>query len=89
MQGLVNASRNQSDKSVLLCPDKPFFSLIWLHGLGDKPSGFQSFFQHYQGSPVFAGARIKLLHAPLRPVTINGGSICTSWYDIRDLSGTA
>ena len=28
-----------------------------------------------------------MLHAPFRPVTINGGIPFTSWYDIRDLSG--
>lgn len=28
-----------------------------------------------------------MLHAPFRPVSINGGIPFTSWYDIRNLSG--
>jgi hypothetical protein len=26
------------------------------------------------------------LHAPLRPVSVNGGSVCPSWYDIKNFS---
>ena len=37
-------------------------------------------------SPVFKGGRVKLLHAPIRPVTINGGMTMPSWYDIREMS---
>jgi hypothetical protein len=37
-------------------------------------------------SPLFHGAKITLLQAPLRSVTINYGSKCNSWYDIKDLN---
>lgn len=28
--------RNSKDFSIDLIPEKPFYSLIWLHGLGDS-----------------------------------------------------
>ena len=76
---------NKVNKSILLSLEKPYYSLIWLHGLGDSSAGFLDFFQMPQ-SPVFKGARVKLLHAPFQPVTINGGMTMPSWYDIVDLS---
>jgi phospholipase/carboxylesterase len=85
MQGTSSVKRNKTDKSILLMPSKPFFSLIWLHGLGDSSEGFLGFFQAKQ-SPVSHGGRIKLLNAPIRKVTINGGMQSTSWYDIYNLA---
>ena len=78
---------NKIDKSILVSPEKPFFSLIWLHGLGDSPAGFFDFFQMPQ-SPTFKGARVKLLHATFKPVTINGGMSMPSWYDIKSFEKT-
>jgi phospholipase/carboxylesterase len=78
---------NKIDKSILILPDHPCFSLIWLHGLGDSPLGFLEYFQLPQ-SPAFKGARVNLLHAPQRKVTINGGALDNSWYDIRSLGAT-
>lgn len=75
----------ESDKTIILNPEKPLYSLIWLHGLGDSSAGFLDFFQMPQ-SPVHKGFRIKLLQAPVQPVTINGGMKCSSWYDIKILS---
>ena len=85
MQKALQVIPNKMDKSILLTLDKPYFSLIWLHGLGDSSAGFLDFFQ-MPTSPVFKGARVKLLHAPIRPVTINSGMTMPSWYDIRELS---
>jgi hypothetical protein len=31
---------NKIDKSITLVPEKSYFSVIWLHGLGDSPAGF-------------------------------------------------
>lgn len=76
---------NKIDKSITLVPEKSYFSVIWLHGLGDSPAGFFQYFQD-PSSPVYKGARVKLLHAPLRPVSVNGGSVCPSWYDIKNFS---
>lgn len=85
MQEIAGVLRNKTDKSITLMPEKPFFSLIWLHGLGDSSQGFLPFFQMQQ-SPLSHGARIRLLNAPLRKVTINYGATSTSWYDILNLS---
>ena len=54
------------------------------HGLGDSSEGFLDFFS-LQPSPANFGARVKLLQAPFRPVTINGGAKFASWYDIKSL----
>jgi hypothetical protein len=40
-------------------------------------------------SPVYDGARVRLLQAPLRPVTINHGAPCNSWYDIKTFDKTS
>jgi predicted esterase len=86
MQKSIKVISNKVDKSILLTLEKPYFSLIWLHGLGDTSAGFLDLFQ-LDSSPVFRGGRVKLLHAPIRPVTINDGVPCPSWYDIKSLSG--
>lgn len=84
----IHVTKNEVDKSNLLTTDsKPLFSLIWLHGLGDTSDGFLDFFS-LQESPIKFGARIKLLQAPLRPVTINGGASFPSWYDIKSMNFT-
>lgn len=36
--------RNKKDFSIDLVPDNAFYSLIWLHGLGDSSEGFLDFF---------------------------------------------
>lgn len=74
----------QEDHSIFLTPELAKFSLIWLHGLGDSSAGFLDYFRLPE-SPVFRGARVKLLQAPIRPVTINGGMKMPSWYDIKIL----
>jgi phospholipase/carboxylesterase len=33
------------------------------------------------------GVRFVFPHAPLRPVTINGGAVMRAWYDIKTLTG--
>lgn len=54
-------------------------SLIFLHGLGDTGFGFASVAPQL-GLP---GIRMVFPHAPVRPVTVNGGHEMPSWYDIR------
>ena len=85
LQKIVNVAKNQVDSSITIMPSHPFFSVIWLHGLGDSAEGFVEFFKAKE-SPASIGGRIKLLNAPRRRVTINGGMISTSWYDIYNLS---
>lgn len=70
------------DQSVTLSLPDYKYTIIWLHGLGDTPDGFSQYFQAKQ-SPVYKGAKIKLLQAPIRQVTANGGMKMPSWYDIK------
>lgn len=85
MKKQLNVENNPHDKSILISSDNPTHSIIWLHGLGDSSKGFLPFFSAPQ-SPAHEGARVKLLNAPYRKVTINGGYPSTSWYDILSLS---
>jgi phospholipase/carboxylesterase len=88
MNRVPQVIRSTFDKSITLMSDNPSFSLIWLHGLGDSSEGFYEYFMHPK-SPVYDGARVRLLQAPLRPVTINHGAPCNSWYDIKTFDKTS
>lgn len=82
MNKVPQVLRQALDKSITIVPEQPSFSLIWLHGLGDSSEGFYEYFMHPK-SPVYIGCRVRLLQAPLRPVTINSGMPFNSWYDIK------
>lgn len=58
-------------------------SCLWLHGLGDSGHGFEPVV-HELGL-LERGIRFVLPHAPVRPVTVNGGMEMRAWYDIREL----
>ena len=83
MKGALSVLK-QEDKTIILQPAVAKYSLIWLHGLGDTSAGFLDYFDH-PFSPAYHGARVKLLHAPIQAVTINGGMKMPSWYDIKVL----
>ncbi len=56
-------------------------SVIWLHGLGADGHDFEPVVPMLQTRAV----RYVFPHAPVSPVTINGGMPMPSWYDIRSL----
>jgi phospholipase/carboxylesterase len=60
-------------------------SVIWLHGLGASGHDFPPVVPHL-GIPRGAGVRFVFPHAPMMPVTINGGYVMPAWYDILDLT---
>jgi phospholipase/carboxylesterase len=62
----------------------PSCSVIWLHGLGADGHDFEPLVRQW-GLSEEIGARFVLPHAPLRPVTLNGGMVMRAWYDIFDL----
>ena len=64
------------------------YTLIWLHGLGDNAHGFLDVFwtPNFQMAPPCA--KVVLLTAPTREVTLNMGMRMTSWYDIISLETT-
>lgn len=63
----------------------PRFSVIWLHGLGADGSDFEPVVPEL-GLPQDLRVRFVFPHAPMMPVTCNGGYVMRAWYDIRDLS---
>lgn len=57
----------------------PKYSIIWLHGLGADGEDFVPIAEELE-LPV--AVRYIFPHAPMRPVTINGGYVMRAWYDI-------
>lgn len=60
-------------------PD-PVSAVIWMHGLGADGNDFVPLVDELE-LPV-QGVRFVFPHAPLQPVTINGGYVMRAWYDI-------
>ena len=60
---------------------QPRYSVIWLHGLGADGHDFESIVPELV-RPSWPGIRFVFPHAPVRPVTINGGMRMRAWYDI-------
>jgi phospholipase/carboxylesterase len=59
----------------------PTSAIIWLHGLGADGNDF---------APIVpelgvANARFIFPHAPVRPITVNGGMAMRGWFDIDTL----
>src|SRR5205085_12595982 len=59
----------------------PVATIIVLHGLGADGNDFVPIEQELDLRPVGA-VRFVFPHAPIRPVTINGGSRMRAWYDL-------
>jgi phospholipase/carboxylesterase len=64
---------------------RPEHAVIWLHGLGADGNDFAPIV------PQLAAARSRPVrfvfpHAPVRPVTVNGGMRMRAWYDIRGVA---
>ena len=59
---------------------KPSHAVIWLHGLGADGNDFVPVVKQMKLPPL--GIRFVFPHAPMRPVTINGGFVMRAWYDI-------
>jgi len=57
----------------------PQHSIIWLHGLGADGEDFVPIAEE-MSLPV--AVRYIFPHAPMQPVTINGGYVMRAWYDI-------
>ncbi len=63
----------------------PENAVIWLHGLGADGHDFESAVPMLEMERVGA-TRFVFPHAPLRPVTLNGGMQMRAWYDIKGMS---
>lgn len=62
----------------------PDGSVIWLHGLGADGHDFEAIVPEL-GLAGRLDLRFVFPHAPIRPVTINGGMSMRAWYDILTL----
>ncbi len=61
--------------------ENPTGSVIWLHGLGADGHDFEPIVPQLR-LPADLSLRFVFPHAPIQPVTINGGMAMRSWYDI-------
>lgn len=59
----------------------PEWAVIWLHGLGADGHDFEPIVPELL-RPGWPAIRFIFPHAPVQPVTINGGVRMRSWYDI-------
>lgn len=63
---------------------EPRGSVVWLHGLGANGHDFEPIVPMLRQP----GLRFVFPHAPSMPVTLNGGFVMPSWYDILTLERT-
>ena len=59
----------------------PQAAVIWLHGLGADGHDFEPIVPELV-RPSERPLRFVFPHAPMRPVTLNGGYVMRAWYDI-------
>ncbi len=64
----------------------PQHSIIWLHGLG---ADGEDFVPVAEAMNLPLPVRYIFPHAPMQPVTINGGYVMRAWYDIVSASISA
>lgn len=72
------------DTVEIMSGDAPVGSVIWLHGLGADGHDFEPIVPELR-LPADLPLRFVFPHAPVRPVTINGGMAMRAWYDIVSL----
>ncbi|GAB3486138.1 alpha/beta hydrolase [Marinomonas epiphytica] len=65
--------------------EHPNAAVIWLHGLGSDGHDFESIVPALALDPELS-VRFVFPHAPMRPVTINGGMPMRAWYDIFEMT---
>ncbi|MGH8124903.1 MAG: alpha/beta hydrolase [Rhodanobacteraceae bacterium] len=59
----------------------PRHAVIWLHGLGADGHDFEPIVPQLV-RPEWPALRFVFPHAPVRPITLNGGLPMRAWYDI-------
>jgi phospholipase/carboxylesterase len=64
----------------------PGATVIWMHGLGADGHDFEPIVPEL-GLPAALRVRFIFPHAPVRPVTLNGGMAMRAWYDIIEIGG--
>ncbi len=59
----------------------PRHVVLWLHGLGADGHDFEPIVPELV-APGMPAMRFVFPHAPVRPITVNGGMPMRAWYDI-------
>lgn len=77
----MSASPSPIDAIELSTGAAPTWAVIWLHGLGADGHDFEPIVPELV-KPGWPAIRFVFPHAPVNPVTINGGMRMRSWYDI-------
>jgi phospholipase/carboxylesterase len=78
--------RNVLDFLEIATGPSPRLAVIWLHGLGADGHDFEPLVPELR---LGFSARFVFPHAPVRPVTINGGMQMRAWYDILGFDRSA
>ena len=78
----ANLAKDRIETIEIETRPSPSHSIIWLHGLGADGNDFVPVMQ--QLTLPNLGIRFIFPHAPMIPVTINGGFVMRAWYDILD-----
>ncbi len=73
---------------ILEPPGEHTASIIWMHGLGADGSDFLPIVPQFDLLPNH-GIRFIFPHAPVRPISINGGMRMPGWYDVYALDFAA
>jgi len=69
------------DAIVVETAPSPTTTVIWMHGLGADGHDFEPIVPEL-GLPKAPAVRFVFPHAPVQPVTINGGMQMRAWYDV-------
>ncbi len=77
----MSTSASPIDAIELQTGPEPAWAVIWLHGLGADGHDFEPIVPELV-KPGWPAIRFVFPHAPVQPVTINGGMRMRSWYDI-------
>lgn len=78
----MNYNQTTSHAGIELEPNTPArHTIIWLHGLGADGNDFVPIAPELQ-LPESLAVRFIFPHAPIMPITINGGYEMRAWYDI-------
>jgi phospholipase/carboxylesterase len=77
----------ESEQGVIVAPAEgpADAAILWMHGLGADGHDFVPLVPELR-LPSAMRIRFVFPHAPVRPVTVNGGHAMRAWYDIRDLT---
>lgn len=71
--------RNAIDGSLTISYQQPKYTLLWLHGLADRPDSYIPFFTHHL-SPLYEGCRVKIVPAPIRNLSVTQSDE-PAWFD--------